>query len=109
MRAGKLRHRLVFKSRDVGEDTAGQPVKTWSTFKTRWGSVESVAGSEKLAAAKTISETTHIVELRYTEGITAQMRMEHRDVVYTLHNVRDPDGRRVSLLIEASTGVSDNE
>lgn len=46
MRAGELRHRGQCQRKVVARNAIGEEVIAWSTFATRWMSVETTAGSE---------------------------------------------------------------
>lgn len=76
MQAGKLRHRLVIESYTQAVDIYGEPIPTWATLVTRWGSVEPLSGRELLQAQEIRAETTHRVRLRYYSGLRPEQRIK---------------------------------
>ena len=48
MRAGKLRTRVTIESVTETQDAMGHPVKSWSTFCTRWARVRRVPTSKRM-------------------------------------------------------------
>lgn len=66
MRAGKLRHRLIFEeaTETASESGSGEMLKTWDEVGTRWGSVDPLSGKELFTAQQTSSRVSHRVTIR---------------------------------------------
>lgn len=73
--AGKLPDRIQIQTRDVGQDAAGQPLNSWTTWNTVWSRVESVGGMEPFRAAQFAAEVTHQVTVRWLDGLTPLQRI----------------------------------
>ena len=108
MRAGLLRHRLNILLDTETRDTAGgdviytapSPVTT-----TVWGSVQATAGNERLAAARTNAETTHMIRIRYWAGLTTRHRFEFGAHRFEILWIDDKDLRHVELVCECKEVV----
>ena len=75
MRAGRLRHRVVVQTATEGQDTAGEPIKTWNSVYTTWASVEPLSGRELLRAQEVNAESTIRVGMRYNTYTSQSARL----------------------------------
>lgn len=75
MRAGNLRHRVIVQTRTDTQDSHGQPIPTWSTYATRWASVEPITGSERFVDDQDYAVIRHRVGMRYLKGVSPIMRI----------------------------------
>lgn len=66
MRAGRLRHRLIFEeaTRTASPSGTGQMLTTWNEVGTRWGSVDPLSGKELFTAQQTSSRVSHRITIR---------------------------------------------
>ena len=66
MRAGRLRHRLIFEESVETASTSGsgEMIKTWNEVGTRWGSVDPLSGKELFTAQQTSSRVSHRITIR---------------------------------------------
>lgn len=101
MRAGKLRHRITIQT-PTTTNTSGVPTTTWSTFATRWASVEPFDGREFQRADQTQAQLTHTVRLRWLAGVTSQMRVVHDGRYLNIERVIDKDERHIELELVCS-------
>jgi SPP1 family predicted phage head-tail adaptor len=101
MRAGLLRHRVTIEAPTETQNEFGEPVAGWKPFIEAWASREDLAGRETFQAQQVSAEVTTRFWLRYVDGITAKMRLISDGVVYNVHSVADPDGRRRALVLLA--------
>ncbi|WP_110685079.1 phage head closure protein [Salinicola aestuarinus] len=109
MQAGKLRHRVQLQKKDQRQDPySGEMLDDWQTTATVWASVEPLSVREFIAAgAERAAVTTRIV-IRYRAGVTAQMRIVHRDRIYNIQGVQpDPRSGREYLTLPCVEGVND--
>ncbi len=111
MRAGKLRHRIMFQRKDDGRDQAGQPTISWvdALDSPVWAGVGAISGRERLSAAAEQSETTTLILIRYRPGITADMRIVHNPPtgngeIYNIVSII-PDPKRTQIELMCSEGV----
>lgn len=109
MQAGKLRHRITIQQNTANlEEPAadGTVTKTWSALHTnRPAEVLAVSGGETLRGGVQLAATTsHTIRTRYVSGISPEMRITWNGLTLGITHVRDLDGRRRELLIEATQG-----
>jgi head-tail adaptor len=112
LRAGTLRHTLVFQENTPTDDSFGaESVDNWTDAFEVPGAYEPLASREFPTQQKRYSETTARFRIRYRPGIDAA---KHRVLFYLdrdnqttpqIFNIYPPqpvEGRRAELLIEAS-------
>ena len=80
--AGKRRSQIQILQRDSGQDAAGQPVTTWTTFATTWARVVSTKGSENFKSDQFSPEVTHIVYIQWIAGVLPMMAILTPDGIY---------------------------
>lgn len=79
MRAGSLRHKLVFQQLTVANDTWGHSAKTWADDTTLYAAVWPVRGIERLEGMKLDNELSHKIRVRYDKDIHPKMRIKYVD------------------------------
>ena len=84
MRAGALRHRLIFQSPTTSANAQGGQVKGWSTTVTLWGSIEPSASHEEEANHQDEPITTAKITIRYYDGIKSNMRVVYGTKYYRI-------------------------
>lgn len=99
MQAGKLRHRIDIQRPAGGEDTYGAPDEAWDLFLTAHASVEPRSGLERTEDQAVAAEVTHVVRIRYREGVTPDMRVKFGDRVLEIESVVDVDERGRELVL----------
>lgn len=70
---GKLDRRFEVQARTDTNDDAGQPVVTWSTIATVWGSLSPLDGDEYPDIGS--ADVSYWVWMRYLEGVTPRHRL----------------------------------
>jgi SPP1 family predicted phage head-tail adaptor len=75
---GRLRERITIQQPAETRNAIGESVQTWSTFATRWASVDGLSSREFLLQGQQQTEITHRVRLRYVPGMTSRMRIVWR-------------------------------
>lgn len=88
---GKLNKRITFMDYIFAEDEIGQVTQKLAGIKTVWGSLYPVRGTEYYEAAKIRTKTTYKCYVRYIPGITTNMYLKYKDVMYTIESVIDMD------------------
>jgi SPP1 family predicted phage head-tail adaptor len=101
MRAGKLTERITIQSLTLGQDTFGDPTKTWTDFETVWASVEPLQGREYYAAQQMQSEVTTRFRIRYLEGLDTTMSIMYAGERYNIISIIDPNERHRELHLMA--------
>lgn len=62
----------------------GDRVKQWEDFKTAWAMIKTIKGSEYVQASSVKAEIISRFVIRYTEGITNDMRIIFKARVYEI-------------------------
>lgn len=107
--AGKLRHRVTIQRQAQSRDAASGDVKvSWSDVATVWAAVEPLSVREFIAAQANQSQITARITIRYRSGLTADMRILHRDQVYNPQGwLADPESGLEYLTSPCTAGVND--
>lgn len=109
IRAGRLNRRVTIQRRDSGEDSAGQPVDTWSDIATRWAAIQDLNGREYFAASGEQSEVSTKIRLRYEplfSDVTPEDRATWNGNIYNIKSVINPnaENRELILMCERKNG-----
>jgi SPP1 family predicted phage head-tail adaptor len=96
---GQLRERVTVEQPGRTTTTLGESQITWSTFATRWASVEGVSSREALQYGQQQIEITHKVRMRYLEGLTHEMRLQWRSRTLDVVSVLEYANRSEHVLI----------
>lgn len=100
MKAGKLRHKIIIEEPTETQDAYGQPVKTWTTFKTRRASYNNLSGNEKFVSQQVNSESKVAFTVRHITGVTTKMRIYFDSRYFNILYVNDINGIDKMLRIE---------
>ena len=71
-------------------DNFGEPKPQWSTVGTRWGDIEPTGGREFWYAGQMVSDSSHVVLMRFYPGLTPQMRLLVKGKQYEIVHVINP-------------------
>jgi len=101
MRAGWLRHRVQIYKNTPTRDDYGTSAPGWGPIveSYRWARVTPLAGREAERAKQVNSETTHEVEIRYSDDITTEMRVKYNDRYLEIIGIVNKDERNISLVL----------
>lgn len=107
MQAGTLRHRVTVEELgEVPRDSFGAGARTWTTFATRWASVEPMAGRELFEAQQVYPAVDYVIKMRWLEGANSKMRAVFKGRVFDIAAVRVLQERRVEThLLCKATGA----
>lgn len=109
MRAGTLKHRVLFEQLSTGSPTqnaGGEIESSWAAFKTLWASVSPLKGRELVAAQQISAEVTGVIKIRYNALVTASMRAVFEGRVYDILAVIDPEEAHREMWCYTKQGVS---
>lgn len=103
MQAGKLRHRVTFKSPSTGHDDIGQPIDTWTPAATVWADVRFPNGLETIKASAVAVVKRASIVVRHRTDLNERMRVEFKGEDFEVKSVApDPtDARYLSVVCEA--------
>jgi SPP1 family predicted phage head-tail adaptor len=82
-----------------------EPLRTWSTWRTRWAAILPSRGREYASAVERFGETVARFEFDYrdADGILQTMRLRYGGQVYDIKAVLPDHARRRSIVVEAVT------
>ena len=88
MRAGELKKLIDIESHSVTSDGMGASVETWATYKSGiWAAIWPVSANKQIQAGKQAIEITHRIRIRYTIGVTPDMRIKYGNAYFKITSV----------------------
>ncbi|MCE0954470.1 MULTISPECIES: phage head closure protein [Pseudomonas] len=103
MQAGKLRYPVTIE-RPVRTRTPDlELVTTWELVGREWADIESISGSEFIAAQAPQSQTVFRIRIRYRDDLVSNWRIREGARVYEITAVL-PDARRRRIELMCKTG-----
>jgi len=101
MRAGSLRHRLIIQepTSSTGGGFGASRKQDYQDFKTVWGAIWPLRGTELLTAQQLGSEITSRIRIRYTNGLTPRHRIQLGDstTYYDILSIINADKRNIYI------------
>lgn len=100
---GSMRDRVTIQSSTSTQDTAKQPIRTWSDWMTGIpASMEIVSGGETLRGRQIEAGVTAVFTARWMDGITPMHRLYHEqeEKFYGIVKVEPADDRRQFMFIQ---------
>lgn len=99
MQAGALNRQIVIQTRTAGEDSAGQPVQTWTDTHTVWANVLGATGMASIRQSSpregvSTEINSYSFRIRFKEGLTAGMRVVYNSQNFDVKQVRMDFGGR---------------
>lgn len=104
MRAGRLRHKVVFERYTETENDFGEPVQTWTTLHECAAGIEPISGGEKQAVYYTQADANVRIVTRYSSELSTLNRADrvrHGTTIYDIKFVNNIDMRNKELHIMA--------
>ena len=76
MEAGKLRHIIRIQQANYATSESGQTQTTYSDFATGvFAEIKTISGHEQMKAGKLDAQVTHMVTIRWRDGVFENMRI----------------------------------
>lgn len=104
MRAGRLRHRVVIQQPTAGAaNDYGETADTWSTFATVWSEIVPQSAREYQQAQTLRGDMTHLIKIRWYNGVTIQMRVVYKSRnlnIVSVINVGERDREMQLICVE---------
>lgn len=91
---GRLRHRLTLEAPGLLPDGAGGETVTFTPVATVWAAVRPGSGSEDLAHDRLSGRVSHVVDIRYRDDVSPEMRFAWDARRLHILSVIDVDERR---------------
>lgn len=104
--SNQLRHRITLQSQSVANDGFGQAQDVWIDVATCWASIEPSPKGEQVAGAAMVASRTHLVTLRYRDGVTAKMRALFGSRIFEITSVIDVEERHFWLQLDCTEGLT---
>jgi SPP1 family predicted phage head-tail adaptor len=99
MRAGSLRHQLVFYERAGSTDEGGGASFTLAPVLTLWASLKQLSESRIAYLRQSGLSATHEARLRYTSAIHEQMVVGFGSRRFTIESIENVDERGFELVL----------
>jgi SPP1 family predicted phage head-tail adaptor len=94
---GNLRHHITFQVQTETQNDYGEEIKDWVEIVAVWASINPISGKEFFAAEKLNSEVSHKINLRYTPGITSDMRIRFGERYFHIISVINFQEKNIEL------------
>ena len=99
MRSGALRHTVTIERETITLDAYGDQVRSWTPVCNVRAEVRHATGKEVDRFARIQTEITHIVTLRWMDGIDETMRLVWQGITLSIEEIGlDPTARRYMVL-----------
>ncbi len=98
---GSLNRRLTLEAPVESADGAGGVVRNFETVATLWAEVTPVSAARAIEAERAGARITHRIGIRFADDITTRHRFRDGDRAFRIVSLRDRDGRKRFLAIEA--------
>jgi SPP1 family predicted phage head-tail adaptor len=107
MRAGVLDRRVTILEPIFANDSAGQPIATWSIIATVWMQQVPKPGAERFAAQQVIGQAVMTWRCRWRTDLTVKHRLRDEDGrIYEIVDIRELK-RRDGLEIDTTARSDD--
>ena len=94
---GGLRRRLTLEAPVDVPDDIGGVTRGFAPVATLWGDIHVVTGARLFVAERPEEDITHLVRIRYRDGLGATMRLRLGARILSIRAVHDVDERRSYL------------
>lgn len=101
MKAGKLRHRIVFEQPVENPGPFNEARFNWTTYREVWAEVRPMSGREYFASQQAQSDVSHEITTRYLAGVTPRMRVRFGSRIFDIRAVMNVEERNIQLRILA--------
>ncbi|MDM9609235.1 phage head closure protein [Pseudomonas guariconensis] len=103
MLAGKLRYPVTIERPVDTRTPGGGFIRTWEAVSREWADIESISGSEFIAAQAVQAQTIYRIVLRYRPDLITSWHIREGTKVYEITAVL-PDARRRRIELMCKTG-----
>ena len=103
MRIGELDRRIVIEEPTVTQNTYGEQISSWSTYRTVWAKMEWKGGSEKEETERMTATSKVCFFIRNLDiSITEQNRILYDSKYYVINVINEIEGREAFLELETT-------
>lgn len=104
MRAGKLRYPVAIEKPIDVQDQYGGMIRSWVEVSREWVDIESISGSEFIAAQALQAQTIYKINLRFRADLQASWRIREGATLYDITAIL-PDSRRRRMELMCKAGI----
>ncbi|MFO0939829.1 MAG: phage head closure protein [Pirellulales bacterium] len=102
-RISRLKHRITLLEQQPELDSLGRQKRGnayWQPVAVVWAEVRQINGQEIERAKQMLATCSHMIAIRYREGVTTSMRVKFGDRQFEIRAVLDADsgGRELQLV-----------
>ncbi len=110
MKSGTLKHTVQIEEYTEAQDSAGQPIKSWTLYATRRASMDAInpLTSPIVRADERFEPGLWRFGMRYVPGLTNLMRLIHAGTVFEILDAPDTGTRQMETVITCRTGINPN-
>jgi len=105
MRAGTLRHKIIFQQLTVANDTWGHSAETWTDQVITSAAIWPLRGVERMEGMKLDNENTHKIRIRYNKDVHPKMRIKFGFRYFNILAIINVDERDIYQEIMASEEI----
>lgn len=102
MNIGHLRHRITIQQYSTTSDGQGGFTRSWTTFATRWASIEPMKGTEQFRQDQKHPRQLFKIKLRYLSGLNEKMRISYDGATYFIVSIENQELRDRDMVLIAS-------
>jgi len=99
MKSGELRHYVTLERQTTTQNNIGEPIVTWIEFAPTYAKIEPLTGREYFSAKEKQNEVTTRITIRFVDGVTEDMRVNHNGRIYEIDAVLNVDERNERIQI----------
>lgn len=96
MEAGKLRTKITLQVASTRRDGTGEELPS-STFAVCWADIQPLTNKYTERSQHTLVESTHVIVIRYIDGVTSAMTVQEGSLTYNIEAAIDPDRKKRKL------------
>ena len=85
--AGRMDERITIEQAALVQDSAGQPVESWTILRSVWAQVVAQTAHEVVISAQDTALRDLVFVTRYQADVTALMRISWRGLIYKITGV----------------------
>jgi len=105
MNIGRMRHPITLLTLQVSQNPqTGEMTESWQELAMVWGKIESISGSEFIAAAALQAQTNFKIEIYHRDDLAPTMRLESAGTTFEVKAILPNNDRSlVTLMCETLT------
>lgn len=99
---GKLDRRVIIQAKTETQNSFGETIETWATFKTIWAEKKTATGREAFQSGREVTGSLAVFTGHYLAGVTTEHRILEGSTVWDILSVNEI-GRKEGLELVAES------